>query len=154
MHLTTDAPDFADGSEAEFKIWDEDMPDEPFDRSNLPASESVVPGQFKLRPDEIRPLSPGHGACLATDLITVEGHEVGYMYRERSDEASDSGWRFFAGTETQAYLDQPKHTSVYDVNTIANYDPQIIPFLNSPIGSAFERQAPRGAFAPTEFPTP
>ena len=108
--------------------------------------------KFKLRPDEIRPLSPGHGACLATDLITVDGHEVGYMYREKMHEQGDSGWRFFAGSETQQYLDQSTHTSVYDVNTIANYDPQIIPFLNSPVGSAFERQAPRGAFVPTEFP--
>ncbi len=110
--------------------------------------------KFKLRPDEIRPLSPGHAACLATDLITVEGHEVGYMYREGPDEACDSGWRFFAGTETQEYLDQPKHTSVYDVNTIANYDPQIIPFLDSPIGAVFERPAPRGAFVAAEFPAP
>jgi hypothetical protein len=31
--------------EADFKIWDEDMPEQSFDRSNLPTSESVVLGE-------------------------------------------------------------------------------------------------------------
>ena len=31
--------------EAEFKIWDEDMPGKSFDRRNLPTSESVVLGE-------------------------------------------------------------------------------------------------------------
>lgn len=39
--------------------------------------------QFKLRPDEFRPLAPGRGGCYATDHITVDGHRVGYMYREQ-----------------------------------------------------------------------
>jgi hypothetical protein len=33
-----------------------------------------------------------------------------------------------------------RHHNVYDVNTIANYGPTIIPFLDSPIGSVFERR--------------
>jgi hypothetical protein len=36
---------------------------------------------------------------------------------------------------------------VYDVNTIANYDPEIIPFLDAPVGSAFERENGTGLFA-------
>ena len=72
-------------------------------------------------------------------MITVEGKKVGYMYREQPDRDIDSGWRFFAGEETQEYIDDPSNTSIYDVNTIANYDSDIIPFLEYPIGSAFER---------------
>ena len=47
------------------------------------------------------------------------------------------------GTESAEYLDDVAHTTVYDVNTIANYDPAIIPLLDSAVGSAFER---RGLF--------
>lgn len=39
---------------------------------------------------------------------------------------------------------------IYDVNTIANYDPDIVPFLDSPFGRAFERD-PMGAFVEVEF---
>ena len=99
--------------------------------------------QFKIAAGDIKPLVEGRGHCFATDMITVDGRKVGYMYREPPDSEDDSGWRFFAGGESPAYLDDPGNTSVYDVNTIANYDAEIIPLLDSPAGSAFER---RGLF--------
>src|SRR5687767_15597659 len=95
---------------------------------------------FKIAGPDIKPLVEGRGVCFATDMITVEGRKVGYMYREKPDFREDSGWRFFSGTESAAYLNDTSHTAVYDVNTIANYDAEIIPLLDSPVGSAFERQ--------------
>lgn len=69
------------------------------------------------------------------------------MYREAPDGELDSGWRFFSGEETQAYVDDPQNLSLYDVNTIANYDRDIIPLLDTPMGSAFERDS-QGGFRP------
>jgi hypothetical protein len=74
------------------------------------------------------------------------------MYREEPDDEIDSGWRFFAGTESQEYLDDPDNMALYDVNTIANYDQSIVPLLDAPTGSAFERPVEAGAFVPTDFP--
>jgi hypothetical protein len=102
---------------------------------------------FALRADQIKSLAKGHGGCIATDLITVGGHKVGYMYREEPSHAQDSGWVFMAGDETQSYMDDAANHGVYDVNTIANYDPEIIPFLDAPPGVAFERIGPRNALA-------
>jgi hypothetical protein len=102
--------------------------------------------QFRLRADQIKPLVPGRGGCLATDMITVQGRKVGYMYREESAFGVDSGWRFLAGVESQEYLDDPDNSAVYDVNTVANYDPEIIPYLDAPVGSAFERDGSHGGF--------
>jgi hypothetical protein len=62
------------------------------------------------------------------------------MYRETPDSDNDSGWRFFSGDETQAYADDPSNFSLYDVNTIANYDEAIIPLLWAPVGSAYSRK--------------
>jgi hypothetical protein len=95
--------------------------------------------RFVLRSDQIKPLATGRGGCIASDLITVEGKKVGYMYREKPDNDSDSGWRFFSGLESQEYTDTPSNFSPYDVNTVANYDHDIIAFLDAPVGSAFER---------------
>jgi len=47
------------------------------------------------------------------------------MYREPPRNTFDSGWSFFAGDETQGYCDNPENLALYDVNTIANYDPEI-----------------------------
>src|SRR4051812_28022681 len=87
---------------------------------------------FKLRADQIKALVRPMGGALATDRITVDGMPVGYMYRELPDLPEDSGWRFFAGDEDRAYVDNLANTSVYAVNTIANYDPDIISHLETP----------------------
>jgi hypothetical protein len=96
--------------------------------------------KYALRRDQIKPLVENRGGCIASDMITVEGRKVGYMYRDESADDVDSGWVFTSGQESQAYMDNANNHDVYDVNTIANYDPDIIPFLDAPAGSAFERQ--------------
>jgi hypothetical protein len=110
--------------------------------------------KFYLRADEIRPLATNRGGCIATDLITVDGCKVGFMYREEPNNKMDSGWRFMSGSESQEYMDDPENHAVYDVNTISNYDPQIIPLLDAPIGSAFERNPKSGKFVEVDFETP
>ncbi len=72
------------------------------------------------------------------------------MYREEPDFDVDSGWRFLAGVEPQEYLDDPDNMAVYDVNTIANYDPEIIPFLQALVGAAFEREEGSGSWSKSE----
>jgi hypothetical protein len=95
---------------------------------------------FKLTKEQILPLATGRGGCIASDRIVVDGRKVGYMYREKPDNQMDSGWRFLAGDETEAYMDDANNHGIYDVNTIANYDPEIIPHLDADIGSKFERR--------------
>ena len=88
------------------------------------------------------------GGCIASDRITVDGTRVGYMYREQPDNDVDSGWRFFAGDESPEYAETADNFTVYDVNTICNYDPAIIPFLGAPSGSAFARISGTDQFQP------
>ena len=94
---------------------------------------------FKLKPHEIVQLLPDRTGCIATDKITVEGMQVGYMFRDDPNNDMDSGWQFFSGTETDEYVDDEDNLAIYAVNTIANYDPAIIPYLNLPIGTELER---------------
>lgn len=63
------------------------------------------------------------------------------MYRTKPHNVQDSGWAFLAGDESQEYMDNPNNHNIYNVNTIANYDPQIIPLLDAPVGSAYIRTA-------------
>jgi hypothetical protein len=87
------------------------------------------------------PLTTNGGGCLATDRIIVEGNQVGFMYRVKPDPKNklDNGWRFFAGDESQEYINNLTNTHPYDLNTIANHDPAILPYLNSSYNTAFER---------------
>jgi len=81
----------------------------------------------------------GADGCIATNRITVEGCKIGYCYREKPDGGWDSGWRFTAGDESEAYMDDPNNAGIYKLNTICNDDPDIIPLLHTPIPCAFER---------------
>jgi len=95
--------------------------------------------QYLLSKDQIKPLVEGPGSCIASDMITVGGYPVRFMYREAPDSDVDSGWRFMSGHEDDDYVQEASNLAMYDVNTIANYDPSIIPFLDSPEGTAFEK---------------
>ena len=95
--------------------------------------------KFKLKAEEIVQLIEPMGGCIATDKITVEGELVDYMIREEPDNDIDSGWQFFSGSEDQDYVDDSNNSAIYDVNTIANYDKAIIPYLRLPIGTQLER---------------
>jgi hypothetical protein len=83
---------------------------------------------------------PNGEGCIVSDKITKEGFKVGYMYREQPNkERPDSGWRFMAGNEDDTYMNNPNNHHVFAINTICNYDKDIIPYLYSNIGSAYIR---------------
>lgn len=101
------------------------------------------PKEYGLWPPEFKLLLPdweGPNGCLATDHITVLGKKVGWCYREEPDGRNpDSGWRFFSGEESDDYVNDLAHTEAYDLNSICNYDPDIIPLLTAPYGTAYAR---------------
>lgn len=106
--------------------------------------------RFKIKPEEIKNLIEPMGYCYASDKITVEGEKVGFMYREKPYEKEDSGWRFLSGTEDQEYVDDPRNSFMFDVNVIANYDEDIIPYLKSKIGTELQRESNGKIFIPID----
>jgi hypothetical protein len=109
--------------------------------------------KFAIDGADIKPLVTRRGSCLATDRITVDGEPVGFMYREDRDNDGDSGWRFLADDESEDYASDPANFGIYDVNTIANYDRDIIPYLDAPVGTAYSRDPSSGKFVPDRAPT-
>lgn len=95
--------------------------------------------KYIIPPEEIKPLAEGIGMCMAPDTILVMGLPITRMYRVMPTVRMDSGWRFLAGTETAEYLSNPRYNGIYDVNVVANYSPDIVPFLRSAPYSAYER---------------
>jgi hypothetical protein len=114
----------------------------------------VAKKKFKLPGDQIKDIVSGHGGCVASDRITVDGLKVGYMRREEPTRPEDSGWVFLSGDESQEYLDDAGNLDIYECNTIANYDRDILPLLYAEVGAVFERKnggplVPEGKLPPT-----
>lgn len=95
--------------------------------------------EFMLSEGQIRPLAQGFGLCVVSDMVTIEGKPVGFACREEPQDKDDSGWRFLAGIESSAYIDDTRNFSLLDVNVVANYDEAIIALLDEPVGAVFDR---------------
>ena len=106
---------------------------------------------YKIVVEDLKQITDLKGTCIASDMITVDGKEVRYMYREEPIKDSDSGWRFFSGEESQEYADNENNFSYYNINTIANYDPLILDYLEAEIGTSFEREEGETEFFRIEY---
>ena len=83
---------------------------------------------------------PNGNGCIVSDRLAREGFKVGYLYREAPAEGwPDSGWRFLAGNEDDAYMSDPRNHRVFAIQTVRDYDRDIIPYLRAEVGSAFIR---------------
>ena len=106
--------------------------------------------RYILKPEDIKPILENKGYCYASDMITVDGHKVGYMYREAREDEDDSGWRFYSGLETDEYVGVEHHFMMFDLNYIANIDPAILPYLKMRTGTELERDADAETFSKVE----
>ena len=85
-------------------------------------------------------------AFVTKDLVEQK-KKIGFMYREKNDNPNDSGWRFFSGDEPQEYVDNADNIIICSLNDVINsIDSSIEQYLNSEIGTAFERMDENSAF--------
>jgi hypothetical protein len=112
----------------------------------------VTDKTFAIHKDQIRQLIPDMGGCIASDRILIDGRKIGYMYRESPNYEHDSGWVFLAGDESDQYMDEPRNHGVYEVNTVANYDPAIVPYLKTPAPCAFVKRRWLSGYKPVAPP--
>jgi hypothetical protein len=82
-------------------------------------------------------IPPGSG--FASKRVFQERRKVRFMYREMPDNENDSGWRFFSGAEDQAYSEDPANFAICALATVAEIDPDIVGYLDTPAPCAFER---------------
>jgi hypothetical protein len=92
-----------------------------------------------IKEEDLKDLVPHMGFSIASNAITIDGEKIGFMYREHPDSNEDSGWRFLSGNESQEYIDDEENSKIMAVNTMANYDPAIIPYLKLSVGTEMER---------------
>jgi hypothetical protein len=82
-------------------------------------------------------ISDGPQGCLATRKTIEDGFGVYYMWRSQPSNGADSGWTFAHGTENEGYMGDATNSRVHHLATIAKERPEIVPYLNEPVGSAF-----------------
>lgn len=101
----------------------------------------VNPDIIDAAEEEYDNIWSGPSGCIATKRVTEDGCKVRYMYREQPYEGvPDSGWRFFEGTEDDAYVNNLDNSVIVDIHDIAEDNPEIIPLLKADYGTAYFRE--------------
>ena len=77
------------------------------------------------------------GLCFVTKRVLEDGAPVGYLYREEPDNDDDSGWRFTANDESDAYVNDSANVALVSLGAVLSVDDRYIGLLDSPAGSAF-----------------
>ena len=77
--------------------------------------------------------------AFVTKKLVEENSKIGFAYREKPDNETDSGWRFFTGNEEQESVDNPDNLLLYSIEDIIKLDDSIKSILNSEINTAFEK---------------
>jgi hypothetical protein len=77
--------------------------------------------------------------ALVSEMCFAPGEYVRFLYREAADRKEDSGWRMFAGHETQEYSNDPENVRVVQVGYMLDRDPSLLQPLKEGIGAVFER---------------
>ena len=96
--------------------------------------------RYAIKSTDIKRLIPDIGYCFVSDHIVVDGYAVAYMKKEFPEDHQDSGWRFFSAQDTTEYLNDTNNISLISVNTVANYDRSIIPYLQHIAPSYLEKR--------------
>jgi hypothetical protein len=84
--------------------------------------------------------------CYATRRILKDGQRVGYLYREAPEGPQDSGWRFTANDESDAYMADPNNSAKVSLGVLLSFDDSCLALLDAPEGAAYARDDQTGNF--------
>ncbi len=84
------------------------------------------------------------GYVTVSNRIMIDGQSIGYLYREEPDNEDDSGWRIFAGDETQDYADDASNFALYNASTILGRDSKLSEILGISYPVTYERDSETG----------
>jgi hypothetical protein len=93
----------------------------------------------RTRKFEERWFGPFAQLAIVSARVARDRQPVGWMYREDPDHSDDSGWRVFAGDETDAYIDDPSNATALPLRDLLEADPALEQLLRTPAPCRFER---------------
>ncbi len=64
---------------------------------------------------------------------------VCFAFRVAPNNEADSGWVFWSGSESQAYVDDSANSHVCPLLSFLELDPSLLNIIKYPIGTAWER---------------
>ncbi len=77
--------------------------------------------------------------CIVSNMISVGGWKVGYMYREKPSIKDDSGWRFFKGNEDESFTENADNFRIFTLSSLIDMDDSVVDYLQMNEGTSLIR---------------
>ena len=77
--------------------------------------------------------------AIVSARVAQDGEPVRWLYREHAEREQDSGWRVFAGDESQEYADDSRNAVLMPLRELLRLDSELESLFDEPHGAAFER---------------
>lgn|GEM_PF-670442 len=121
------------------RIWDASI--EKIETDGSPSAEELAEftDDYKYYEKSINRKAIMGQLCVASRKIIDDGYLVGYMTRGEPHDDQDSGWEFYAGDESDEYLDDVKNVCLCYVNYVCGLDQVVTGYVDSEVGSRLVR---------------
>ena len=101
-----------------------------------------------MRKVEDRYFGAGAKLAFASERCLQDRNCVRFLYREGPDREEDSGWRVFAGSESDEEVNDPKRVHLVPLWKLMERDDRLAAVFEAPVGSVFERESCAEDFQP------
>jgi hypothetical protein len=78
------------------------------------------------------------GGCVVTKSILEGKSTLKWLFREKSVNSVDNGWRALGDNDTQEYIDDSTNSVVVDFDRLVEIEPAVLSVYDMPVGTDLE----------------
>ena len=93
--------------------------------------------KFKKKETEL-PKTHNLGGCLITKSLYEGSSKLKWVFREKSVNPADNGWRAIGDTDTEEYINTPGNNVVVDFDRLVEIEPAVLSIYEMPEGTDLE----------------
>jgi hypothetical protein len=82
---------------------------------------------------------PNIGGVMVSKMVFDDNISPRFLFREKSINEQDSGWRIFTGFEPEGYTDDAGNFAFYNPSSVLDVDPSLWDILLKGVGSVYEK---------------
>ena len=86
------------------------------------------------------------GGCIVTKSLFEGTSKLKWIFREKSVNPADNGWRALGDTDTEEYINIPDNNLVVDFDRLVEIEPAVLAIYDMPVGTDLEFDQQRKVF--------
>ncbi|WP_051205777.1 immunity protein Imm33 domain-containing protein [Butyrivibrio sp. FC2001] len=86
------------------------------------------------------------GGCIITRSLYEGTSKLKWIFREKSANSADNGWRALGDSDTEEYINVPENNLVVDFDRLVEIEPAVLAIYDMPVGTDLVFDSQRRVF--------